>query len=732
MRRTPIGIALALAALACEGPAGPSGQQGIAGPQGEPGNDGVVGPTGPTGENGEDGENGQNGDPGRDGRSPIFTAPGLALQVTEATLATDGTLSVAFDLTDGAGKPLDREGLFTNGAVTLRFIAAWLDVDDRGRPRQYTAYTTRQATGNGMTVTQAATDGTGTYEELEPGRYRYTFSSKYANADRTKTHAIAITATRPVEGETAVVNGVYRFVPAGGTPMQREVVTDDACNTCHQGLEAHGGSRQAVELCITCHSPQTVDPDSGNTVDFSVMIHKIHRGHDLPSVAAGGSYQIIGFNNSVHDYSDIAFPQNIAKCDTCHQGANADLWSTRPTQTACFSCHDDVTFQDPPPAGMRLHGGGAQPDDAMCTVCHPATGSIAPIVESHLTGLLDPTAPTLMVEIQSVTNTAPGQQPEVTFRVREGGQPRDIIARPLGTLRATVAGPNVDFSNYYQVTMQGAGTTGVLSAVDAPNGIFSFVFPTTAAIPANATGSYTLGIEANFTPAGGVRAVAPGPVFAFTVTDLAVTPRRTIVDNNKCENCHETLAGHGGGRRGAQYCTTCHHPGNANEERAARFENRTIEIETVDFKRMIHKIHAGDELSRTYILGGFPAPSAANPAGTPINFAEVRYPAPLAKCDTCHANDSNRLPLAEGVRPSTLEIRTCTEDPAADTNDLCETAFWQRTEILMPPTTSVCTSCHDTPDVMAHAELNTTGAGIEACATCHGPGSIYDADIFHD
>jgi OmcA/MtrC family decaheme c-type cytochrome len=73
-----------------------------------------------------------------------------------------------------------------------------------------------------------------------------------------------------------------------------------------------------VQLCIICHQPQTSDPNTRNSLDMKVFIHDIHMGSSLPSVQAGTPYQIIGFQNSVNDFSSVVYPANIMRCQTCH------------------------------------------------------------------------------------------------------------------------------------------------------------------------------------------------------------------------------------------------------------------------------------------------------------------------------------------------------------------------------------------------------------------------------
>jgi predicted CXXCH cytochrome family protein len=72
---------------------------------------------------------------------------------------------------------------------------------------------------------------------------------------------------------------------------------------------------------------------------------------------------------------------------------------------------------------------------------------------------------------------------------------------------------------------------------------------------------------------------------------------------------------------------------------------------------------------------------------------------------------------------------TCTEDPAADGDNLCGTRSSLVASIL--PVASACTSCHDSPDARAHAEIMTTASGAESCSTCHGTGRDLDVEVVH-
>lgn len=714
---------LVVLAMACEGPAGPQGQQG------DPGSDGSQGSGGATGDAGE---------PGSNGIGPWLTQPGVAIAVSNIAFAGSAA-TISFTVSDGSGAPLDLSGRLTDGKVAVSFVLAQLAVGSDGSPAQYTAYTTVQATsGSGATATQAQTESNGTLDTIDvsAGTYTYTLAAPLTEIQSNLTQTVGALAVRTTDSGETIGNTTFSVRPDGGPTIAREEVTGATCNGCHKALSMHGGRWTSPDQCILCHQPQSSDPSSGNTLDFKVMIHKLHDGASLPSVAGGTPYQIVGYMGSVNDFSSVVFPQNIQRCAACHAGAQGDRWETSPAKTACTSCHDTTSFVQPVPPGMVLHGGGVQPDDAPCAVCHPATGSIAGISDMHLTGLLSPTAPTVALTIQSITSAGPGETPMMTFTAVVNGAPANLIASPLTSLTATIAGPTTDYATFWQSKLQGTGAVGTLALVDATTGLHSYTFPGTAAIPTSATGSYSVGLEGFIQPTSAdPRYAAVNPVLTFAVTDTTPQPRRSIVSLDNCNNCHYELAAHGGSRTNPQYCVFCHNPSNSDTAGAPRFETTTnVLAEALDFRHMLHKVHAGTQLSEPYVIGGFPLPSTTNPGGTPNNFGADRYPAPLTACDACHTSKNWTLPMAASpaYAPTTTSFLSCAAAAGTDPTAYCASPFWTVSATSqIQPQTSVCTSCHDAPYTLAHAQLNTTVGGVEACATCHGPGMAEDVSLFH-
>ena len=579
------------------------------------------------------------------------------------------------------------------------------------------------------------------------------------------THTIAGFATRPYDGQTFVSNAEFHWVPAGGTPDLREVVTDEACNACHGELEAHGGSRRHLTLCQTCHGPGQIDPDSGNSIDFRIMVHKIHRGADLPSVVAGEDYWFRAgrLNTTEVSFADVHLPQRVQNCETCHMGED-EVWNTEPTREVCGSCHDRLLFEvvSTPPTGWENHEGGTQTDDTNCAVCHPS-GVVAgyrPISEVHAPAwdlVLNETIPAHGIELKDlvVTNTAPGQAPVVDFTILVDGAPRDLATTPVGTLRVTIAGPNTDYATYWQATIQGTGAEGTLATVDAAAGKFRYTLPAAKAIPLTATGSYTVAMEGNCstvaptatnlnppcgnaTGTGTRRYAANNPRVAVAVTDASPIARRTVVADASCDSCHDNLTFHGGTRSDPNYCVMCHNANNANDERVPRWEDPPEQYaRSTHLKPMIHAIHNGDELTLGYELGSQApaAPTASNPAGNPggriTDFSELRYPNDRRRCTACHVSDDFDLGYVGTLLPSREELLFCNELPDADTtNQYCNDRVVQEV-ILIPPVTATCVSCHDAPSTAAHAEVMTTSLGVESCATCHDPGSFFGVDTAH-
>jgi OmcA/MtrC family decaheme c-type cytochrome len=254
-----------------------------------------------------------------------FVRPGLSITITSTKIASDGTITVGYKLADPKGLPLDSTGVQTPGAVSVSFVMAYIPSGER----QFYSYATRAQTSpiTKATAIQAGADSGGTTQTVAIGEYVYTFKTKAVAKgggafDPNATHRVGVYGSRNLTEFDLGTNydtATLDFLPSGNkVTTTRDVVSNDSCNKCHETLAFHGGSRQGIQLCVMCHTDQTVDPDTGNTVDMKVFVHKLHMGKQLPSVQAGKPYQIIGFNQGVSDWSTVALPSDPRRCEFCH------------------------------------------------------------------------------------------------------------------------------------------------------------------------------------------------------------------------------------------------------------------------------------------------------------------------------------------------------------------------------------------------------------------------------
>jgi OmcA/MtrC family decaheme c-type cytochrome len=621
-----------------------------------------------------------------------FVRPGLVIQITGAAIAGDGTVTANLKLTDPKGVGLDRLGIETPGAVSVSFILAHIP---KGQA-QHVAYTVRAQKSpiTGVSADQASADSGGTFKDNGGGNYTYTFKTRVpVSYDPNATHSVGAYGSRNLteyDMGTYYADNVYNFVPAGAkVTVVRDVIRSSSCNKCHDQMAFHGGSRRSIELCDLCHTPQTIDPDTGNTLDMAVFVHKLHAGSSLPSVAAGTPYQIIGHNQTVADYSSIAFPADIRNCTACHEtttGATQQARMNLPNRTACGSCHDDVDF-----ATGKNHANLPQPSDQLCANCHQPTGTDldTSIQGAHLIPRFSSNLPGVVFELLNVANAKPGGNITVTFTAKDKkGAP--ISMADLTRCNILLTGPNSDYG--LPGVAAGYVTENVLTkAVGDGRGTFTYTMA--AALPKDAAGSYTVAIEGRrevkLLPGTVkellVRDTAANRQFAFSVDNSPVQKRRVIVANEKCNACHGSIAFHGDNRNDVAQCVICHNPG------------YVAGGQTIDFRTFIHRIHTGEEMTRKYQIGS-------------ANYNEVRYPGDRRNCNTCHVNDSQQLPLDEGLRN--------VNDPAGFMTSV-------------PPTTAACTSCHDTKSATAHAAVNTDPKQGESCAVCHGPSADFSVNKAH-
>jgi OmcA/MtrC family decaheme c-type cytochrome len=496
---------------------------------------GTTGSSGPAGATGATGAQGP-------------TTTGSALNVSTATSITGKILSVAI-----SGPPVVKfqltgeNGAFLQGlpAADLSFTIAQLVPGQNGTSSQWNSYIYGTVTPAGCPAGVAACDTapktqptvesatSGTFVDNGDGTYQYTFKTDITKVpdvvyNASLTHRVGFEIRNLVQAN----NGAYTFQPSTGATtgiFMREIVETATCDNCHTMLNAHGGARVETQYCVMCHTPGNSDPYSGNTLDFKVMVHKIHSGNTLPSIQTasgpnttptlGIGYWIVGFGESLNNFNTLLYPQDTRNCVTCHvqtipAATQAADYAAVPTAEACGACHDNVNFS----TGANHSSGNIVANDSQCSTCHGTTSTIdngnLQVAAAHV--IPEVVAAThfqyIVNSVTFTTNTAHQVYPIVKFSVVDptnGNAPYNILTAAAfagidpgtgapvcangGTaaLAINIAWETSDYTNW------GSGTTA--TTWGQPFSLNPLIVPgCAAAVPASAlagpdsTGAFTL------------------------------------------------------------------------------------------------------------------------------------------------------------------------------------------------------------------------------------------------
>jgi OmcA/MtrC family decaheme c-type cytochrome len=717
------------------------------------------------GDNGSDGTNGAAGPAGPAGPPGPSTGNGIPIGSTE--LINIAVTSVA--IPGGGGAPVVsltltndlEQGLRDLPAGDIRFTLAQLSPGTDGGSSEWQSYITRNSGGIANAQADAERGSAGSFVDNGDGTYQYTFASDLTAYpagpvfDATKTHRLGI----EIRGQAPIsTNGIIDFVPVGGDPLfERKIVDNNTCNACHDRLEFHGGPRTDVDYCVTCHNPSSIDGDTGNTVDMKAMIHNIH--------AARTDYQIVGYGGREHDWSDLVWTQDIRNCTTCHEEDDdntpqASNWRLVPNRAACGTCHyddgdptngrNDYSIQDGEhPLGLLLT------DDTQCMNCHGPDSTIADGAVQVAKVHEIPTqveSQRFQYNIEGASDIAIGSTPTVQLSVTNplDGSYYDILSDPEFTacgggasrLQVGIAWNTADYTNTgsgsspaQPISVSALPCFGAPGAtpVDGSPGVFSVTAG--QAIPAGAVGTAAVTIDGH--PAVDIDgSLARIPVLNaieyFGIDGVDAMARREVVDIANCDNCHKELSLHGNNRTdNPQVCATCHNP-NATDaaQRVAAVppalpsaceSDLGLDDAPIDFKFMIHAMHASGETGVAYDVCGYRQSSHS---------FLFEYPGKVANCEGCHT-EGTYYPVDPGaVLGTTVDAGDDLSVPTDDT--------------VVSPNTAVCSACHVSDLAAEHMKQNggdfeatkaadstLISAGVETCALCHGEGGIADVEAVH-
>ncbi|MBI2316607.1 MAG: OmcA/MtrC family decaheme c-type cytochrome, partial [Betaproteobacteria bacterium] len=541
-----------------------------------------------------------------------------------------------------------------------------------------------------------------------------------------------------------------------------------------------------------------------NEIKFPQDIRNCTKCHDGSATAANKTPQGDNWKNvpsrlacgACHDGIDFATGKGttLAGATTGHiGGAKAD-------DSQCVLCHDSASnsvyhlpVTPPNPNNGLVVAGGTYNTNAAWIAANRNNLPQGAIKVSY--------------EIGSVSKNA-NKQPAMVFRMLQNGAPVPFNDRTTKTEiwdnfygspgvyfvfavpQDGIAAPadfNASIGSYLRNIWNGTATgsgAGTLTGPDA-NGYYTVTF-TGVTIPDSAvmlTGGLGYMYNVLSAPPLTQANLAEYPVSQSAINAAArvgglivaagnawkvatgYTGRRAIVENARCNKCHEFLgaftahAFHGGQRNDAPTCSWCHTP------------NRTSSGWSADSSSYIHAIHAGAKRS---------IPFTWHAASTTESYADIRFPGILKNCETCHLPGTydfsaaasaaalpNRLYRTVGqgiyngfagtVTTGTTVTQTdlgvfslspyVTKDNATNYGTGFSfnagtgvTTAAAGTTLVNSPMSAACLSCHDSDLAKLHMDAQggsiyqprtTALAKSEMCTLCHLAGKVADIKAMH-
>lgn len=214
--------------------------------------------------------------------------------------------------------------------------------------------------------------------------------------------------------------------------------------------------------------------------------------------------------------------------------------------------------------------------------------------------------------------------------------------------------------------------------------------------------------------------------------------RRSVVDPVKCGACHEWFEGHGGNRNiglgsasapvagkdnGIVVCVLCHVPNLSSSGRGADpatvlsrmsisdqqkmtaagynpADPSTYPEESMNLKDLIHATHASGMRTEPFRF--------VRDRGTSgvfyYDMSEVTFPGRIGDCEICHYSGTVKpynMPDTAGLLSSTNET---TDGNAATSVTTDRSAVPNASDIVTPPLTAACITCHDQSLPVTHIE----------------------------